>query len=105
MPDISQLFQLGQQVQGRLTQMQTELAQQTVSGSAGGGMVTATADGRGQVQSIKIDPSIVAEGDLEMLEDLVVAAVMDAQRKADEVYRAELKKLTGGMSLPFQFPI
>ncbi len=105
MPDISQLFQLGQQVQGRLTQMQTELAQQTVSGSAGGGMVTATADGRGQVQSIKIDPSIVAEGDVEMLEDLVVAAVMDAQRKADEVYRAELKKLTGGMSLPFQFPI
>ena len=105
MPDISQLFQLGQQVQGRLTQMQTELAQQTVSGSAGGGMVTATVDGRGQVQSIKIDPSIVAEGDLEMLEDLVVAAVMDAQRKADEVYRAELKKLTGGMSLPFQFPI
>ncbi len=105
MPDISQLFQLGQQVQGRLTQMQTELAQQTVSGSAGGGMVTVTADGRGQVQSIKIDPSIVAEGDIEMLEDLVVAAVTDAQRKAEEVYRAELKKLTGGMSLPFQFPI
>ncbi len=105
MPDISQLFQLGQQVQGRLTQMQTELAQQTVSGSAGGGMVTATADGRGQVQSIKIDPSVAGGGDVEMLEDLVVAAITDAQRKAEEVYRAELKKLTGGMSLPFQFPI
>jgi DNA-binding YbaB/EbfC family protein len=105
MPDISQLFQLGQQVQGRLTQMQTELAQQRVSGSAGGGLVTAPADGRGQVRSIKIDPSIVAEGAVEMLEDLVVAAVMDVQRKADEVSRAELKKLTGGMSLPFQFPI
>ncbi len=105
MPDISQLFQLGQQVQGRLTQMQTELAQQTVSGSAGGGMVTVTADGRGQVQSIKIDPSVVGDGDVEMLEDLVVAAITDAQRKAEEVYRAELKKLTGGVSLPFQFPI
>ncbi len=105
MPDISQLFQLGQQVQGRLTQMQTELAQQTVSGSAGGGMVTATADGRGQVQSIKIDPSVAGDGDVEMLEDLVVAAITDAQRKAEEVYRAELKKLTGGVSLPFQFPI
>lgn len=105
MPDISQLFQLGQQVQGRLTQMQTELAQQTVSGSAGGGMVTATADGRGQVQSIKIDPSVAGGGDVEMLEDLVVAAITDAQRKAEEVYRAELKKLTGGVSLPFQFPI
>jgi len=105
MPDISQLFQLGQQVQGRLTQMQTELAQQTVAGSAGGGMVTATADGRGQIQSVKIDPSIAAEGDVEMLEDLVVAAITDAQRKAEEIYRAELKKLTGGVSLPFQFPI
>ena len=105
MPDISQLFQLGQQVQGRLTQMQTELAQQTVSGSAGGGMVTAIADGRGQVQSIKIDPSVAGGGDVEMLEDLVVAAITDAQRKAEEVYRAELKKLTGGVSLPFQFPI
>ena len=92
-------------MQGRLTQMQTELAQQTVSGSAGGGMVTATADGRGQVQSIKIDPSVAGDGDVEMLEDLVVAAITDAQRKAEEVYRAELKKLTGGVSLPFQFPI
>ncbi len=105
MPDISQLFQLGQQVQGRLTQMQTELAQQTVTGSAGGGMVTVTADGRGQVQSVKVDPTVVADGDVEMLEDLVVAAVADAQRKAEEVYRSEVKKLTGGMSLPFQFPL
>lgn len=105
MPDLSQLFQLGQQVQGRLMQMQTELAQRTVTGSAGGGMVVVTADGRGQVQSVKIDPSVAATGDVEMLEDLVVAAVSDAQRKAEELYRGELKKLTGGMSLPFQFPI
>lgn len=105
MPDISQLFQLGQQVQGRLTQMQTELAQQTVTGSAGAGMVTVTADGRGKVQAVKIDPTVASEGDVEMLEDLVVAAIADAQRKAEEVYKAELKKLTGGMSLPFQFPL
>lgn len=85
--------------------MQTELAQRSVTGSAGGGMVTATADGRGQIRSIRIDPSVTADGDVEMLEDLVLAAVTDAQRKAEELYRSELSKLTGGLSLPFQFPL
>lgn len=104
MADLSQLLQLGQQMQGRLTQMQTELAQQTVTGSAGGGMVTATADGRGQIRSIRVDPSVAEEGDVEMLEDLVLAAVNEAQRKAEDLYRSELSKVTGGLPLPFQFP-
>ncbi len=102
---LSQLLQLGQQMQGRLTQMQTELAQQTVTGSAGGGMVTATADGRGQIRSIRVDPSVAEEGDVEMLEDLVLAAVNEAQRKAEDLYRSELSKVTGGIPLPFQFPL
>jgi DNA-binding YbaB/EbfC family protein len=105
MPDFAQLLQLGQQVQGRLTQMQTELAQQTVTGSAGGGLVEAVADGRGQIRRIRIDPSVVREGDVEMLEDLVVAAVADAQRRAEELYREELRKVTGGLPLPFQLPL
>jgi DNA-binding YbaB/EbfC family protein len=105
MADLSQLFQLGQQVQGRLTQMQTELAEQVVTGSAGGGMVEVVADGRGQVRSIKVDPAAVADGDTEMLEDLVLAAVADAQRKAEDLYRNELKKATGGLPLPFQLPL
>jgi hypothetical protein len=105
MADLSQLLQLGQQVQGRLTQMQTELAQRTVTGSAGGGMVRATADGRGQIRSIQIDPGVVAERDVEMLEDLILAAVHDAQRKAEELYRAELNKVAGGLPLPFQLPL
>jgi DNA-binding YbaB/EbfC family protein len=105
MPDFTQLLQLGQQVQGRLTQIQTELAQRTVTGSAGGGLVEATADGRGQIRRIRIDPSIVQEGDIEMLEDLVTAAVADAQRRAEEVYREELGKLTGGLPLPFRLPL
>ena len=92
-------------MQGRLTQMQTELAQQTVTGSAGGGMVTATADGRGQIRSIRVDPSVAEEGDVEMLEDLVLAAVNEAQRKAEDLYRSELSKVTGGIPLPFQFPL
>ena len=105
MADLSQLFQLGQQVQGRLTQMQTELAERSVTGSAGGGMVKITADGRGQIRAIEIDPAAATGGDVEMLEDLVLAAVSDAQRKAEELYRDELKKLTGGLPLPFQFPL
>ena len=105
MSDLSQLLQLGQQMQGRMTKMQTELTQRSVSGSAGGGMVTAVADGRGHIKSIKIDPSALQDSDTEMLEDLVVAAVNDAQRRAEEVYRDELQKVTGGLPLPFQLPL
>ena len=105
MSDLSQLLQLGQQMQGRMTQLQTELIQRTVTGSAGGGMVTATADGRGHIRELKIDPSVLQDGDAEMIEDLVVAAVSDAQRRAEEVYRDELKKVTGGLPLPFQLPL
>ena len=105
MSDLNQLLQLGQQMQGRMTQMQTELTQRSVTGSAGGGMVTATADGRGHIKGVKIDPAVLAEADAEMLEDLVVAAVSDAQRRAEEVYRDELKKVTGGLPLPFQLPL
>ena len=68
-------------------------------------MVQATADGRGQVRSIRIDPSVVGTVDAEMLEDLVLAAVSDAQRRAEELYREELKKATGGLPLPFQLPL
>lgn len=105
MSDFSQLLQLGQQMQVKITQMQTELTQRTVTGSAGGGMVTVTADGKGQVRNIKIDPSIVSDGDTEMLEDLVTAAVMDVQRRAEEIYKDELRKVTGGLPLPFQPPL
>lgn len=105
MSDFSQLLQLGQQMQGRITQMQTELTQRTVTGSAGGGMVTVTADGKGHVRSVKIDPGIITEGDVEMIEDLVAAAVADAQRRAEEIYQDELRKVTGGLQLPFQPPL
>jgi len=103
MADLSNLLQLGQQMQGRLSEIQTQLAQQTVTSSAGGGMVQATADGRGHIRAIKIDPQAVAQGDLEMLEDLVLAAVADAQKRAAELYQAEVRKLASG--LPFPFPL
>jgi DNA-binding YbaB/EbfC family protein len=104
MTNFQQILQMGQQVQARLSQLQTELGQRTVTTTSGGGMVTVTADGRGKIRSIKIDPSVVDPQDIEMLEDLVLAAVSDAQSRATALYEEEMKKLSGGFNLPFQFP-
>ena len=98
------MLQLSQQMQGRLSEIQTQLSQQTVTVSAGGGIVQATADGRGQIRAIKIDPQAVSQGDVEMLEDLVLAAVAEAQKRAAEMYQTEVRKLTSGLPLPFQLP-
>ncbi len=100
MTNFQQILQMGQQVQARMSELQTELGNRTVTGSAGGGMVTATADGRGKIREIKIDASVAA-GDVELLEDLVLAAVNAAQERAAKAYEEELKKLAGGFPLPF----
>jgi len=104
MAGIMKILQQAQQMQGRLQQIQDELSQQTVSANAGGGMVTVEADGKGQVRSVKIDPSVVNPADVEMLEDLVLVAVTEAQRKAAALAQEEMGKLTGGMDLPFKLP-
>ena len=104
MRDMFKILQEAQQMQGRLQQMQDELARLSVQGSAGGGMVTVEADGKGQVKRVKIDPSIVKSEDTEMLADLVAVAVADAQKKASELAQAEMGKLTGGLNLPFKLP-
>lgn len=104
MTDYQQLFQMGQQVQARLNQLQTDLGNRTVNCSAGGGMVTVTADGRGRIRSVKIDKAVVDPQDVEMLEDLVQAAVSEAQQRAQQMYEEELKKLAGGLPLPFSLP-
>jgi DNA-binding YbaB/EbfC family protein len=104
MADIMKILQQAQQMQGRLQELQDQLQQQTVTGSAGGGMVTVEADGKGQVRRVKLDPSVVTASDVEMLEDLIVVAVTDAQTKAAALAQAEMGKLTGGLSLPFKLP-
>ena len=104
MTNFQQLFQLGQQVQAQISQLQTELGNRTVTSTAGGGMVTVTADGKGRVREIRIDPSVVDPGDVEMLEDLVIAAVNEAQQRAEKIYEEEMKKVAGGLPLPFNFP-
>ena len=93
MADLQQLFQLGQQVQGRLQQLQTELANRTIETSSGGGMVRVTADGRGTVRAVWIDPAIFQDRDAEFLSDLVLTAVAYAQRRAAEMLQTEMRKV------------
>ena len=105
MADFFKILQQAQQMQGRLQQLQDELQHRVVNGSAGGGLVSVEADGRGQIKRIKIDPSLAGQSDAEMLEDLIVVAVNDAQKKATELAQEEMGKITGGMNLPFKLPI
>ena len=77
-----------------------KIAAETFSASAGGGLVEVTADGKGMVRSLRIDPTAVDPEDLEMLEDLILAAISQAQGKAREQLEAEMRQATGGMPLP-----
>ncbi|MDQ3696773.1 MAG: YbaB/EbfC family nucleoid-associated protein [Gemmatimonadota bacterium] len=104
MADFMKIMQQAQQMQARLQQLQDELASKTVTAASGGGMVTVTADGKGHVRTIKIDPAIVDPKDVEMLEDLVLVAVGEAQRKAVELAQEEMQGLAGGLPLPFKMP-
>jgi DNA-binding YbaB/EbfC family protein len=105
MADFTKILQQAQQMQGRLQQIQEELAGKTVTGVSGGGMVSVTADGKGQVRSVKLDPSVVNPSDIEMLEDLIAVAMADAQKKAADLAQEEMRKLTGGLPLPFKLPL
>lgn len=104
MADIMKILQQAQQMQGRLKQIQDELEARTVNAASGGGMVTVEADGKGQVRKIKIDPTVVNPADVEMLEDLILVAVVEAQKKAADLAQEEMGKLAGGMNLPFKLP-
>src|SRR5919197_595929 len=95
MADFQHLLQLRQQVQGRLQQLQTELANRTIETSSGGGMVRVTADGRGTVRAIVIDPAVFSQHDAEFLSDLVLGAVAEAQRRAGELLQSEMRQVPG----------
>jgi DNA-binding YbaB/EbfC family protein len=99
-----QAMRQAQEMQAKLQQLQEELGRLTVTGVAGGGMVKVDADGKGNVQRVRIDPSVVSATDVEMLEDLVLVAVTDAQKKATEAAQGHMSKLTGGLNLPFKLP-
>jgi nucleoid-associated protein EbfC len=100
MPDISNLMQAAQKIQGDVARMQEELARTEVEASSGGGMVTARVNGHYDLVSIKIEPQAVDPGDVGMLEDLVVAAVNQAVAKMRTLAQEEMSKLTGGLNIP-----
>ena len=104
MADFMKMLQQAQQMQGKLQQMQEEMERLTLTATSGGGMVTATADGKGQIKRIQIDPSVVSAADVEMLEDLVLVAITEVQKKAAIAAQEEMQKVTGGLSLPFKMP-
>jgi DNA-binding YbaB/EbfC family protein len=99
-PDMAQLLQQAQQMQQQLVAAQEELAQTEVTGSAGGNLVTATMTGSGELTALTIAPAAVDPDDLETLQDLVVAAVRDAKRAADDLAAERMGPLAGGMGLP-----
>jgi len=102
--NMQKILQLGQQMQTQMTEIQESLGKQEISASSGGGMVTVTVDGRGDVRRLRIDPSSVDPADVEMLEDLVLAAISEAQTKARGSYEEEMKKLAGGLPFPMKIP-
>jgi DNA-binding YbaB/EbfC family protein len=104
MADFMKILQQAQQMQGRLQEIEKELLQRTVTASSGGGMVTVEADGKGTVRSVKVDPSVVNPSDVEMLEDLLVVAIGEVQKKAQALQQEELGKVAGGLNLPFKLP-
>ena len=103
MKDIGKLLKQAQQVQAKVAEMQAELALKTVEASAGGGMVTVVMNGRNEVVSMKIEPEVVDPGDVEMLEDLVIAALNEARSKVEEMIQNEMSAITGGLPLPGLF--
>lgn len=101
MGNMSQMLKQAQAMQAKMMKVQEELKAARVEGSAGGGMVTATVNGQSELVGIKISRDVVDPEDVEMLEDLVLAAVSDAANKAREMMESRMGALTGGMKLPF----
>lgn len=100
MPNMGQLLKQAQKFQSKMAELQEELNQRTVEASAGGGMVTAVANGKQELLSIAIDPEVVDPSDVDMLQDLILAAVNDALNRAKDMTNEEMGKLTKGMNLP-----
>lgn len=96
-PNMQQLMKQAQKMQQQLLAAQEELAKAEVTGSAGGGLVSATVNGSGELQSVLIDPSVVDPDDVETLQDLVVAAVRDASRAAQELATEKMGPVAGGL--------
>ncbi len=96
-PNMAEMLKQVQKIQEEMARVQEALGEMTVEGSAGGGIVTVTVNGKQQIRGVKIDPEILKSGDLEMLEDLIVAATNQALEKSLEMAKEEFQKVSGGM--------
>ncbi|RJP83352.1 MAG: YbaB/EbfC family nucleoid-associated protein [Desulfobacteraceae bacterium] len=100
MKGMGNMMKQAQQLQAKMMKMQEELGKKTVEAAAGGGMVKAVANGKQQIVSITIEKEVVDPEDVEMLQDLILAAVNDALTKSQEMVSSEMGKLTGGLNIP-----
>lgn len=100
MTNLGKMMKQAQEMQSKMAAMQAELESVEIDGASGGGLVTVTLTGKGALRRLKIDPSLVDPSDIEVLEDLVIAAVNDAKSKVEAFAAEQMKKLTGGLSLP-----
>lgn len=97
---MNNLMKQAKKMQEQMLKMQQELEEKTVEATVGGGMVTVVANGKKEILEIDIKPEVVDPDDIEMLQDLIIAAVNEAVRKADEMVQGEMARLTGGMGIP-----
>lgn len=97
------IFKQAQEMQSKMAEIQGELAQKTIEASVGGGMVVITANGLNEIISVKIDEELINMSDKELLEDLIVGAFNEIQRKSKELNQGEMSKLTGGLKIPGLF--
>ena len=100
MADFMGMMKQAAELQSRMQEMQAELDQVEVDGSAGGGLVTVKLSGKGEIKGVAIDASLLKPEEKEIVEDLIVAAANDARRKAETIMQEKMKSLTGGLSLP-----
>jgi hypothetical protein len=100
MKNMGKMMKQAQQLQNKMEKLQEEMADKTVEASAGGGMVKAVANGRQEIVSISIEKEVVDPDDVEMLQDLITAAVNDALSQSQKMVSEEMNKLTGGMNIP-----
>ena len=103
MKNMMSMMKQAQKLQAKMVEMQAELGNRTVSAQAGGGMVEAVVNGRQELLSLRIDKEVVSPDDVEMLQDLILAAVNEALNRSREMMAAEMSKLTGGMQIPGLF--
>jgi DNA-binding YbaB/EbfC family protein len=97
---LGDMMKQAQKLQAKMAELQEEMANKTVEATAGGGMVTVVVNGKQEIVSISIDPDVVDRQEIEMLQDLIIAAVNEGIRRAQQLWSEEMKKLTGGMAIP-----